>query len=481
MTTASSFEKVSRRDFLKIGAAVGATAGVASLFTTEKAEAATWDTIDDIYPIDPDVFERYDCYRDAFKRPLAYYNEDSPSLYAAEGGPMPYPQGLIEPDPTDNEELKNFVLNIDTEKGYTDGDPGWTAPDYAYSKAATFGLMGSSRLNCVNIENEDGSLTPLSYYAQGPESFPNSPSYLKVAENKWEFDSLKQASYAIKKAAKKLNADLVGIAPYDERFIYKSEVYIPKDMSGNRIDDKVDVAQPVDFGFVPKSVIVMAFEMDYEGIKGAGSKIAEGAARQGYSRMAETALGLSVYIRSLGYNAYHCGNNISASCPEAIRAGLGEGGRSSIVITEEYGPRVRLSKVYTDLEFEYDKPKTFGVTEFCQVCQVCSDTCPSEAITRLGIDDPDNVAKTISAQAGVRKYYLDGQKCFLHWQRIDNGCNICVSVCPYNKPQTWNHELVKIVTRIPGLNSTARYFDHFFGWGEVPGEEEYYKFWREDI
>ena len=61
-------------------------------------------------------------------------------------------------------------------------------------------------------------------------------------------------------------ADLVGIAPYDERWIYSSQVCVPTTMSGEVIKEKANLHQEIDFGFEPKSVIVFAVEMDYETI-----------------------------------------------------------------------------------------------------------------------------------------------------------------------------------------------------------------------
>ena len=131
----------------------------------------------------------------------------------------------------------------------------------------------------------------------------------------------------------------------------------------------------MDFGFEPKSVIVLAFEMVYECSRQA-SMIETGATYTAYSRMAEVSLRLAMFLRKLGYNTYHCGNNASPSVAEAIRAGLGEGSRMSILMTEEYGPRVRLAKVYTDCEFEYDKPKSFGVTQFCEAASCAPTRAP---------------------------------------------------------------------------------------------------------
>ena len=479
-TVAKESQGVSRRDFLKLSAVAGGTAALfGSGIGAKEAQAKTYDTIDDMIQIDPAEFKRFKQSDVAFMRRMV-------------------PAGLFKEDPADNPELMAKIFKQDTEVSFSLGDPGFSQIDQAFEHGgkATYVMMGSSVTgsgmapeSSVNFETPDGKLVPWSMFAQDSKSFPvGGDGFFDVAETKYEFESPKQAAYAIKKAAKVYGADLVGIAPYDERWVYESQVCIPKDMKGEKIMDKVDLNQKVDFGFEPKSVIVLAFEMDYECFKVAGSAIESGATYTGYSRMAEVGLRLAAFIRQLGYNTYHCGNNASLSVPEAIRAGLGEAGRLGLLITEEYGPRVRLAKVYTDLEFEYDKPKSFGVTEFCEVCQMCSDTCPTQAITHLSIDDPENKAHSYNNQPGIRKYYLDAQKCLLNWYNLGFGsapfdcdCGICIGVCPYNKPQEWHHDLIKVVTRIPGLNSLARYFDEFFGYGGIADAQTLADFWRKDI
>ena len=34
---------------------------------------------------------------------------------------------------------------------------------------------------------------------------------------------------------------------------------------------------------------------------------------------------------------------------------------------------------------------------------------------------------------GVRKWSVDGEKCFGYWTEQNTDCSICVRVCPYNK------------------------------------------------
>jgi len=64
----------------------------------------------------------------------------------------------------------------------------------------------------------------------------------------------------------------------------------------------------------------------------------------------------------------------------AYEAGLGVFGRPSILITQEYGPRVNLGVVLTDASIEPDRPlRDFNP---CKECDVCARLCPINAIDK---------------------------------------------------------------------------------------------------
>jgi len=65
--------------------------------------------------------------------------------------------------------------------------------------------------------------------------------------------------------------------------------------------------------------------------------------------MAFVATSLAEFIRLLGHDAIPAGNDMALSIPLAVDAGLGELGRNGLLITKEFGPRLRLCKVFTNL------------------------------------------------------------------------------------------------------------------------------------
>ena len=223
-TAKKDIGSMSRRNFLKLGATAGATLGIASLFgvggTAEKAEAATtYESIDEMLEIDPNEFKRFEGKNVAFMRARLV------------------PKGMIPPDENDNQNLFDQWTGANPETPFTYGDPGFTQIDYAFEDGgmATYHLMGAdvtgagrSFDSCVHITTPSGELAPLTMYGQTSASFPNGgKDGFDVAEERYEFDNPAQAAYAVKKAAKVFGADLVGIAPYDERFIYATEVAMP--------------------------------------------------------------------------------------------------------------------------------------------------------------------------------------------------------------------------------------------------------------
>ena len=182
-TIAKESQGVSRRDFLKLSAVVG---GNAALFGSgvgaQEAQAKTYETIDDMIEIDPQVFERFDQSNVAFMRRMI-------------------PSGMFKPEPEDNPELIAKILGEDTEVSVQDGDPGFTQIDSAFMKggAAVEAATGANSTRSGNsfdsvkhFENADGELIPWTLYAQDSKSFPvGGDGFFDVAETKYEFESPK--------------------------------------------------------------------------------------------------------------------------------------------------------------------------------------------------------------------------------------------------------------------------------------------------
>ena len=153
----------------------------------------------------------------------------------------------------------------------------------------------------------------------------------------------------------------------------------------------------------------------------------------------------------------------SLAIPYAIKAGLGEYSRLGLLITKEFGPRVRLGKIFTDLPLATDAPIRFGVKEFCDICRRCSDACPVKAISDR---EPTTEVYNESNLRGVRKWSIDGERCFSYWVKQNSDCAICVRVCPYNKDfSRWWARVGRTLAGTP-LRHLMLWLDKKLGFGE---------------
>jgi len=258
-----------------------------------------------------------------------------------------------------------------------------------------------------------------------------------------------EMSRRVKKVARILGAGLAGVARFDERWIYAGR-------------ESPEWAQ---------WVVALAFEMDYELVGTSPAATAGGAWGLGYSHMAEVANSLAEFIHRLGYNARASGNDTGLSIPYAVAAGLGELGRNGLLITPQYGPRVRLAKVFTDLPLEPDRPIEFGVQKVCRACKKCAERCPAQCIP---YGDPTMEGYNRSNNPGMRKWYVDAEKCLKFWRDNASPCGNCISACPYNKRyEKWRHRLARDLAPLAPFLFIR--LDNTLGYGKHRSAEEWWK------
>jgi epoxyqueuosine reductase QueG len=239
-----------------------------------------------------------------------------------------------------------------------------------------------------------------------------------VAPTRVELGDPADETAEIRALAKMFGADLVGITEIDERWHYSHRP---------DVRDMTPVANDLPDGMT--RVIVMGHAMDFDLVETYPSALAGASTGMEYSHEAAISIQLSAYIRNLGFRAVASMNDTALVIPYAIKAGLGEYGRNQMVLTPEYGPRVRFSKIFTDMPLLADRPRRTGMTEYCNECTVCADACPPKA---LPFGAPDAGPDSVSTQRGVKKWSADCEKCFGYWAKIKTDCAICMRVCPFN-------------------------------------------------
>ncbi len=248
-----------------------------------------------------------------------------------------------------------------------------------------------------------------------------------VAAEQATVDDPARMSAEIKRIAEFFGADLCAVTELDERWLYAS-----------RVDTRDMSEAPNDLPNGISHVIVLGHQMDEELVATYPSALAGAATGREYSHEAAIVMQLAAYIRNLGYDAVASMNDTGLVIPYALKAGLGEYARNQMVITPQFGPRLRFSKIFTSLPLQPDSPKKLGVAEFCNICTKCADACPVKA---LPFGAPEVSTQTSSIK-GVRKWTSDAEKCFGFWAKMSTDCAICMRVCPFNRNfSKWQHKL----------------------------------------
>jgi reductive dehalogenase len=264
-------------------------------------------------------------------------------------------------------------------------------------------------------------------------------------------------SEKIKKVGKWFGADLVGVADLNPLWLYSHW-----GDHNAKLAETHEVGEPVELPEGFGRVVVFAIAMDYYDVQ--RSPAVCPTIDLGYSRMAFTAFHVAEFIRNLGYGAIPSGNDMGLTIPMAADAGLGEMGRSGLLITEAYGARVRLSKVFTDLPLAPDEPIDLGVQHFCEICGKCAQQCPGNALEKGGRKDK---AVDVSTSPGMLKWPVHAEKCLRWWYKSGTtGCTNCIRVCPYNKPPGSLHNFVRgILKRTSRLDWVLLKGDDLMGYG----------------
>jgi epoxyqueuosine reductase len=331
--------------------------------------------------------------------------------------------------------------------------PGYTMRDWAFSMAMWYMERWWGFGNMVGNEG---------LFTWFPDQAERALRDRMEPGGKWEISDSEEMSRNIKKAALYLGASLVGICKLDPRWLYSHRFH-------PHTHEHTHIEIPEEFQYA----VVMAHEMPYELMQTSPAYGGFASTGRGYSMMAFVASSLSHYIRSLGYQAIPTGNDTALSIPMAIDAGLGELGRNGMLITERFGPRVRISKVLTDIPLVADKPIEFGVAEFCASCARCAEECPSGAISP---GEPTTEGLTISNNSGTYKWYIDPEKCLDFWARNNGSCENCVRACSFNKLPGKLHDAVRFsVKNTPWLNPLLVRMDKLFGYGRRVKTEDAWK------
>ena len=155
------------------------------------------------------------------------------------------------------------------------------------------------------------------------------------------------------------------------------------------------------------------YQLYYEVLKNKAHIIVEYLLRKGY----EAVLSMNIPLKT-----------------SAVRCGLGSQGKNTLLITPNYGPRVRLISVLTTAKLKVDAPFK---DDLCSDCEKCVSACPTGALEPYRIK-----IKRCLAYAAEEPYSKDVPT---DVRKIDKRltiratpnsyveCTICVEACPYGR------------------------------------------------
>ncbi len=142
------------------------------------------------------------------------------------------------------------------------------------------------------------------------------------------------------------------------------------------------------------------------------------------------------FIENKGYNAFPIAasqstnddksayRGIFAHKTGACLSGLGYIGKNALLYTKEFGSKVRLATVLTDMPLERQRDI---ITGGCGDCDICKKACPAGAISGINYEVGMN-----------RDDFFSAEKCSSNmktYKDIGRGavCGICIKVCPKNR------------------------------------------------
>lgn len=278
-------------------------------------------------------------------------------------------------------------------------------------------------LNSPMVDAAFGFLSDIKGLVEGPVSSTNRIN-----------DTPENFTKKLKGLAKFYGAKLTGVAAADESYYYSK-----RGRSDENYGKTVDNLLPYTF--------VFAVEMDKDYINTAPFLSQSVAVTKGYVDVAVIGMIITYYIKSLGYEARnHMDGNYLIVMPLAAKAaGLGDLGRNGLLITQEYGPRIRLGAITTSMPLRLDPISRFKVKDFCLVCGKCAKYCPSGAISKSEQEE----------LFGEKRWQIKQELCYKKWLEFGTDCGLCIAKCPFSGPiekseidkyiadSTYAHELVR--------------------------------------
>lgn len=239
---------------------------------------------------------------------------------------------------------------------------------------------------------------------------------MDVADKKSEISSKKYGKEFLEEMKTKFGIDLIGVMSVDDcdnKFFKKGiKTLLPGAKSA--VVFAVEVAkETLAMVFHPRKYLGRAvtgevlephFVWVTNKLENANNEVASILRKEGYPSIALPSRGLPMNRGT--------GKCILDYVHVALEAGMGTIGHHGILITPEFGPRVRLGVLLTEAPIEPTVREE--EKDDCIHCNGCVEICPVEAIKH-----PDDTGKL---------YEVDLMRCKFYRNNVDN-CGLCMKVC----------------------------------------------------
>lgn len=280
------------------------------------------------------------------------------------------------------------------------------------NKYASYRLNSINKLEC-SVNRKKGSLMAAS---TSPEklmpdklkiTFKTLPKQLSIAKN---------MEYAVKSLKDNPNSPNT---TDEDGFIRKFEDY------AHSIGiDKIGYSKvPREFIFKDRSVlfenaIVLITEMDKKAVDAAPSEETQEMGVVTYDELGKKTNMLAEFLRENGFAAHasHPAGGIVVYTWLAQYAGLGYKGKHGMLITPEFGPRQRISAIFTSIEnlpADNDNEHSW-VPEFCAKCGRCIKNCRGNAIIQEKSPETEEIRTKVIKD-------------------LCHGCTVCMRECSFNR------------------------------------------------
>jgi len=118
----------------------------------------------------------------------------------------------------------------------------------------------------------------------------------------------------------------------------------------------------------------------------------------------------------------------------AVKCGLGCQGKNTLLVTPDYGPRIRLISVLTKADLDTDEPFK---DDLCRDCEKCIIACPTKALEpyRLKINRCMTYSAENASATDVSEEVKEAERKLIQTPTSCSyiECTTCVDVCPIGR------------------------------------------------